>query len=125
PRVVEQDVQMVERVLVKQVRLVNQKHRMDALFGAFLDMARDGIEQGTCSGRGRQAERDAELAIEVTPAECGVVVVGQPEACGRNAMAQRAQDTRLTDARLTDDDDGGAFVERLEERIDDELRGRR
>jgi len=98
---------------------------MDALFRALLDMARDGVEQGAGGGGGREAERDAELAIEVTPTERGVVVVGQPKACSRNAVAQRAQDTRLADAGLTDDDDGGALGERLERGVDDELLGRR
>ena len=105
---------MVERVLVEQVGFVNQEHRMDALFSALLDMARDGVEQGTGGGCGRKAERDAELTIEVTTAERGVVVVGQPKACGRDAMTQRAQDARLADARLTDDGDGSALGERLE-----------
>ena len=40
PGVVEQDVQVVERVLVQQVRLVEEEHGMDALGGALLDVAR-------------------------------------------------------------------------------------
>src|SRR5689334_7141187 len=89
PGVIEQDVQVIERVLVEQVRLVDQEHRMDALLGALLDVAGDGIEQGAGGGSRREAERDAELAIEVAPAERGIVVVGEPEARGWNAMAER------------------------------------
>ena len=42
PRVVEQDVEMVERVLVQQVRLVDEQDREGALSGEVLDVAGDG-----------------------------------------------------------------------------------
>jgi hypothetical protein len=74
---------------------------------------------------GREAERDTELAIEVAPAERGVVVIGEPEARGGDAVAKRAQDTCLADTRFTDEDDGGALVESFEQRVDDDLLGRR
>jgi hypothetical protein len=37
---------MLEGVLVKQVRLVEEKHGMDELLGALLDVTRDGVECG-------------------------------------------------------------------------------
>lgn len=52
PSVVEQDVQMVEGVLVQQVRLVEEEHRMDALGGAVLDMATERVEQAPRGGHG-------------------------------------------------------------------------
>ena len=61
----------------------------------------------------------AELAVEVAAAERGVVAVGQPEAGGRDAVAQRAQHAGLADAGLADEDDGRVLVERLEQRVDD------
>jgi hypothetical protein len=117
--------QVVERVLVEEVRLVNQEHRVDALFSALLDMATDGMEQGAGRSGRRETERDAELAIEVPTAERGIVIVGEPEARGRNAVAKHAQDTGLPNAGLADEGDGGALVERLEQGVDDDLLGRR
>jgi len=67
----------------------------------------------------------AELTVEVATAERGIVAVREPEAGGRDAMAKRAQDARLADAGLADEDDRGALVERLEQRVDNGLFGRR
>jgi hypothetical protein len=86
PLVVEQDVKMVERVLVEEVRLVEEKDGMDAVLGQLLDVGRDRVEDCRRRGRGREPERDAELAVEVAPAERGVVAVGQAEAGMRDAM---------------------------------------
>ena len=125
PVVVEEDVEVVEGVLVQEVGLVEEEHGVDALFGALLDMTRDGVEQAACGGRGRELEGRAELAIEVAAAEGGVVTVGEAEAGGGDAVAQRAQDAGLADARLTDEDDAGVLVERVEELVDDGGLGRR
>src|SRR5581483_10249688 len=115
---------MVESVLVKQVGLVEQEGGMDALGSAVLDVAAELVEQAAGGDRRRrQAEREAELAIEVAAAEGGVVAIGEAEAGGGDAMPERAQDTGLADARLTDEDDGGALVERLEQGVDDDLLG--
>jgi hypothetical protein len=66
-------VQMVERVLVKQVRLVEEEDRVDALAAEVLDVVADGVEDGRRGGGRGQAEGVAELAIEVAAAEGGVV----------------------------------------------------
>jgi hypothetical protein len=41
------------------------------------------------AGEGDDEEGEAELAIEVTPTERGIVTVGEAEACLRQAMACR------------------------------------
>ena len=56
PLVVEQDVEVVERVLVQEVGLVEEEDRMDALAGEFLDVGRDGVEEVAGGGCGRQPE---------------------------------------------------------------------
>ena len=66
-----------------------------------------------------------ELAVEVATAEGGIVAVGQPEAGGGDAVAKRAQHAGLADAGLTDEDDRGALVEGLEQRVDDGVLGGR
>src|ERR1700760_3789676 len=115
---------MVEGVLVKQVRLVEQERGMDALGGAVCDVAAELVEQAAGGDRGgRQAECETELAIEVAAAEGGIVAIGETEAGGGDAMPERAQDAGLADAGLTDEDDGGALVERLEQGVDDALFG--
>ena len=50
PGVVEQDVQVLEGVLVQQVGLVEWEHGGDALLGALLDVATDGVEQAAGGG---------------------------------------------------------------------------
>ena len=50
PGIVKQDMQMVERVLVQQVRLVEEEHRVDALGGAVLDVAADRVERAARGG---------------------------------------------------------------------------
>ncbi len=52
PCVVEQDVQVVERVLVHEVGLVEEEHGMDALGGALLDVAGQAVEQAAGGGGG-------------------------------------------------------------------------
>lgn len=59
----------------------------------------------------------AELAIEVAPAQRGVVAVREPEAGGGDAMAKRAQDAGLADAGFADENDRGMLVERVEQRL--------
>jgi hypothetical protein len=66
--VVEQDVQVVERVLVQEVRLVEDEYGMEALAGEVLDVRGDRVEDGGGSGRGREPKGDSELAVEVAAA---------------------------------------------------------
>src|SRR5215208_1279532 len=117
--------QMVEHVLMKQVRLVKQEDGMDTLASEILDMEADGIEDGGRRRRGIQAERQTELAIEITPSKRGIVAVGQPEACLRQAMAHRAQHARLSDARLAVEEHLGALAHGLADRVDELLLRRR
>ncbi len=113
PFVIQEDVQVVERVLVKQVRLVEQEDRMDALSAEVLDVSADGVEDGGRRRSGGEAERLAELAIEVAPAERGVVAVGQSEAGLRQPMTHGPQHARLAGAGLADEQHLGALVDGL------------
>ncbi len=73
PLVVEQDVQVVERVLVQEMALVEEEDRVDPVATEILHVGRDGVEDCCRRRRGRQAERDAHLAVEVAAAERDVV----------------------------------------------------
>ncbi len=89
PLVVEQDVQMIERVLMEKVRLVEEKDGMRApLARHILDVLGDGVEDRGSGGGGREAESEAELAVEVAPPERRVVAVGEAEAIGRERVPQ-------------------------------------
>jgi hypothetical protein len=119
------DVQVIERVLVEEVRLVEQEHRVDALGRALLDVAGDRVEERARHRGGLDTDGVAELAIEVAATERGVVAVRELEAGRRDAVAQRAEHAGLADTWLADEDDRGALVERLEQRLDDRELGRR
>ncbi len=98
---------------------------MDALLGTLLDVAADRVEQAAGGRRRSEAERDAELAVEVAATERGIVVVGESKPGGWDAVAKRTKDTGLADARLTDEDNGSMLGKRIEERVDDDLLGGR
>ncbi len=115
PLVVEEDVQVVEGVPVQEVGLVEEEDGMDAFSGELLDVARDGVEEVAGGGGGREAEREAELAIEVTASEGGVMGVGQAVPGRGDAVPERAQNAGLADAGLPDEHHRGALVECLDE----------
>src|SRR5215831_3436213 len=98
---------------------------MHALLGQVLDVGGDGVEDGGGGCRRGQTEGEAQLPIKIAPAEGGVVAVGQAEACLRGAVTQGPQHARLADAGLADEEDLFAVGERLDERVDDGLLGRR
>src|SRR5882762_7704886 len=116
--------EVVECVLVEEVGLVEEKHRMDAFGGAVLDVATERVEQTTGGGCRGQADGVTQLTIEIATAERGIVAVREAEAGGRDAVAKSTQDARLADAGLADEDDRGVVVERLDEQVDDDLLGR-
>jgi hypothetical protein len=68
-------VEVVEHVLVEQVRLIEEEDRMAPLGSELLDVASDLVEDG---GRRRlriEPECEADVAIEVSPSERRVVAV--------------------------------------------------
>jgi putative transposase len=97
PLVVEEDVEVAQHLLVEQVRLIEEEDREDALLGQVLDVSRDGVEDRGSGGVRGEAQGEAELAVEVPAAECGVVAIGQPKAGFREPGAQCSEDTRLAD----------------------------
>jgi hypothetical protein len=125
PLVVKEDVEVIESVLMKQMGLVEQKHRMDADAGELDDVGGHGMKHAGGGGRGHEAHGEAELAVEVTPAQCGVVTVGEAEGALRELMLDGAQDRGLADAGLAREGDGGALVQRLDDVVHQGLLGGR
>src|ERR1700729_1196262 len=125
PLVIEQDVQVVERVLVEQVSLVDEEDGTDALFGEVLDVGADGEEEIAGGGGLRQPEGEAEMAIEVSASDGRILAVDEPEVGGSEGVAQGAQDAGLADARLAGEQSAGASVHGVGEVLDErELGGR-
>ena len=81
---------MVEGVLVKQVRLIEEKDGMDAILSEILHVGGDGVEDASGGNRRRQTEGDAKLAIEVAATEGDVVSVGKAECGLGQALAKGA-----------------------------------
>src|SRR5258706_6571922 len=69
--------------------------------------------------RGRQTEREAELAVEVAATERGVVAVRESEASLRQSLADGAKHARLADPGLTGEQYGLSVFERLANFIDE------
>jgi hypothetical protein len=80
PLVIGQDVQVLEDVLVQEVRFIEQEDRVDAFFAELLHVLVDGVEDCGRGGLWRETEREANMAVEVASAERRVVAVGQAEA---------------------------------------------
>jgi hypothetical protein len=121
PRVVEQDVEVIERVLVEQVRLVEDEDGMHTGLGQLLDVGADRIEDSGGGGRWAEAERETQLPVEVAASEGRIVAVGEAKAIGRDAGTCRAQDAGLADARLAGDRHALASLDGLDELVDDVL----
>jgi hypothetical protein len=79
-------VQVSEHLLVQEVRLVEEEDGVDALLREVLDVRGDGVEDGSGRRVRREAEREAELAVEVAPAQRRVVAAGE-----RRAAADRSR----------------------------------
>src|SRR5579872_4476066 len=123
PLIVEQDMQMVEGILVKQVCLVDEKDGADPLFGKVLDVRVDGEEQ-VAGGIGLgQTESEAEMAVEVAPSDGAVLAVDEAEVGRGEGMAQCAQDARFSDSWLAGEH--GAGVHGVGEVFDQGEFGRR
>lgn len=125
PLVVEQDVEMVESVGVKQVSLIEEEERVDALFSELLDMRADGEEEGRRSGLGVEPQGEAELPIEVALAQSGIVAVGEAVLSGRQSMTDGAKDACFTEPAVTDHQGALMLLGGLTEAVHDLLFGRR
>lgn len=115
PAVVGEDVQMVEDVLVQQVRFIDEEDRVHALAFELLDVMADGVEDGGRGGFRIEAKSEADLPVEVAPSERRVVAVGELEASFGESLAQRAEHARFADTRLAGEQDVTAFVARFDE----------
>jgi hypothetical protein len=121
PLVIEEDVQVVEGVLVKEVALVEEEDGVDAVAAEVLHVRGDRVEDGGGGGRRREAKGDAELAVEVAPTERDVMTVGEAETGLGQARAQRAEDAGLADAGISGEEDAGALLDGVAKLVDDGL----
>jgi hypothetical protein len=111
-------VEVVDDVLMQQVRLVEEEDGVKPLVAKLLDVRGDGEEDGGGGGRGLEAQREAQLPVEVAPAQGGVVAVGEAEALSET-VPQSAQHARLPDAGLADEGHRRALLEGLHQFVDD------
>lgn len=119
PRVVREDVQMLEDVGAHQLSLIEQKDGMDMLTGEFLDMVGQGPQDSGRGGLHRQAQGQAQLAVEVAATQCGVVAV-QSEAGLGQSHAKGPEHAGLANAGLPDDE-VVMLVQGLDQVVDDVL----
>ena len=87
PVVVGEDVQVVEHVLVEQVGFVEEEDGVDASGAELVDVLADLVEARRRRGTRAQAQRQAELAIEVATSERSVVAVGETESGFRESLS--------------------------------------
>ena len=96
---------MVERVLVHQMRFVDEEDRKSALASEVFDVFAHRMEYVACGGTVRDAEGMADVSIEVAPAERDVVTVGEPDRLvGAECMAKSAQHAGFADTGLAGHD---------------------
>ena len=70
---------------------VEKEDGMDAVATEFLDVSADGPEDGRRGRRRRQSQREAQLPVEVAPAQRGVVAIGEPETGLRQSLANDSE----------------------------------
>ena len=110
PLVVEQDVQMVEGVLMKEVCLVDEKDGADVFLDGVLDVRADGEEEVTGGVGLGHSQRETKMAIEVASAKGEVLAVDKSEVGGGQGVSQGAQQAGLADAGLSGEQGAGARV---------------
>jgi hypothetical protein len=91
---------MVEYILMKQMRLIQQKDWVYAVAAELFDVRADGGEYASRRRGRRQAERETQLTIEVAAPERRVVAIGQPEDVRRSRRATSCSPRRLDDRTL-------------------------
>jgi hypothetical protein len=121
PLVVGQDVKVVEHVLMEEMGLVEQEYGMRALLAELLDMARHLKEDGGGGGFWGKAECQAELAIEVSTTEGGIMAIGEPEAGLGQMLLQCTQYAGLADAGLAGEQHVAMLGAGVDQFVDDVL----
>ena len=112
---------MVERVLVQQVRLIDEQDGEGAVSGEVLDVAGDGEKDIACRRAVGDGQGVAEMAIEVTTTEGDVVAVREPDRLSAERVSCGTQDTGLAHAGLAGDDGMLALLDALDEVAHDAL----
>ena len=118
PLVIEQYMEMIEGILMKQVCLVDEEDRTHALLGEVLDVRVDGQKQVPCRVGLGQTESQAKVAVEVAPTDGAVLAVDQAEVGRGERMAKGAQHACLSDPRLAGEQGAGAGVHGVGEVFD-------
>ena len=112
---------MVKDLLLEEVCLIQQKGGMDLVGAEVFDMVGNGVENGGGGGLGIEAEREAELAVEVAATEGSVMTISQPKARFGQSLAYGSKDTGLADAGLTCQQDMAVLAASLHHGVDDAL----
>lgn len=112
---------VLEQGLLQELRLVQQKYRVNALSRLVLDVGGDAAEDGARIGGDGDTESVAQVAVEVAPTEGDVVAIGQAKAGLRQSLPQGPQHARLADAGVTDEATAGAFLDGLDQLVDEAL----
>jgi len=82
--------QMVERVLMKKMRFIDEENRKESFLRELRDMGADGVENvagGIAMGNGKG---QAKLTIEVASAKGNVVAIGETKILAGDGMSEGA-----------------------------------
>ena len=109
---------MVEGILMKQVRLVDEKDGAYAFLGEILDMRVDGEKQIPGGVGLGQTESQAKMTVEVAPSDSAVLAVDQAEVGRGERVAQGAQHAGLSDPWLAGEQGAGTGVHGVGEVFD-------
>ena len=109
---------MFKHVLMQQMRFVDEQHGMHLVVAERVHVRVDRIDDSGRRRRRREAEREADVAVEVPTSERHVVAIRESESVLRKSMSERAQDARLADSGLADEDRMTALATRLDEAVD-------
>jgi hypothetical protein len=124
PLVVEEDMEVVERVLMEQMGLIDEEDGAYALLGEILNVCADGEEEISGGGRLREAEGEAEMAIEVSSPDGRILAIDESEVGGGEGVAEGAEHARLADTWLAGEQSAGARMHGFGEVLDEGELGR-
>lgn len=109
---------MLEHVLVQEMSFIEKEDRMHTLGAKYLYVLVDGVEDSGRARFWRQADREANVTIEVASTERSVVTVRESKAVLWQAMSECPKHAGFADARLTGEQDVPVLVARFDEIID-------
>ena len=118
PRVVEQDMEVVERVLVQEVGFIDKEDREQSLLRKLLDVSANRIEDvARCVMTPGQTEGEAELPIEIATSERHVMAIGEAKTIGTEGVPECSQEARLASTWLAGEQGALLSVHGIDELI--------